>query len=525
MTKPRHGKLYLNNSQQWIFCPGNSTDVNNGIPLPDLPSTIQSLIDTGQLFRGHTKFKRVYNTRHQVQLRDSILRHVSAHGLTSLVAPSSLKKHSTISSLDKAIWDDANFEEYDGLASIPTWEIFTEAQFKALGNGVKALPSMAIATIKYDAFNRPKRVKYRIVVLGNHDPHTWSKDSTAAPVMSQLELRLLTALAVSNRRVLKNCDVKQAFVQSSLPDNETYFVRPPSGCPRSEPGTYWRLLRSLYGLRRAPKLWFEKLSSHLHSMGLQSSPNSPCLFMGSLLPGLPPIYVGIYVDDIIYFSTSDAVEKQFETLLSSLGSVDFMGQVSHFLGIEFTWKFQSNGHLSVSLTQQSFIDTLLETLGISIDGISTYTSPYQANCHIDSIPFQDMSASDRDRLRLRYQSLVGSLNWLAHTTRPDLSTVVSLLAQHQSTPSQGHFDAAIYVARYLATTRHLGIHFTSTRSSTLESFLHFPVPQSLLSMSDANWGPQDASLNTSSKELTLFVSRSMSAFYIDLFGPLHWLSK
>jgi hypothetical protein len=52
-----------------------------------------------------------------------------------------------MSSSDKAIWDDAYFEEYDGLASIPTWEIFTEAQFKALGNGVKALPLMARATI------------------------------------------------------------------------------------------------------------------------------------------------------------------------------------------------------------------------------------------------------------------------------------------------------------------------------------------------------------------------------------------
>jgi len=44
-------------------------------------------------------------------------------------------------------------------------------------------------------------------------------------------------------------------------------------------------------------------------------------------------------------------------------------------------------------------------------------------------------------------------------------------------------------------------------------------------MSDANWGPQDASNTKSSKELSLFVSRSMSAFYIDLFGPLHWMSK
>jgi len=55
----------------------------------------------------------------------------------------------------------------------------------------------------------------------------------------------------------------------------------------------------LYGLHRAPKLWFEKLSSHLQSMGLKCSPISPCLFVGTLLEGAPPIYVGIYIDDII----------------------------------------------------------------------------------------------------------------------------------------------------------------------------------------------------------------------------------
>jgi hypothetical protein len=43
-------------------------------------------------------------------------------------------------------------------------------------------------------------------------------------------------------------------------------------------------------------------------------------------------------------------------------------------------------------------------------------------------------------------------------------------------------------------------------------------------MSDANWGPQDAS-SAPVQDLPLFVSRSMSAFYIDLFGPLQWMSK
>jgi len=74
-----------------------------------------------------------------------------------------------------------------------------------------------------------------------------------------------------------------------------------------------------------------------------------------------------------------------------------------------------------------------------------------------------MSSSDRDKLRLQYQSLVGSLNWLAHATRPDLSTVVSLLAQHQSSPFIGHLDAAFYVVNYLSCTKTLGIYFSSSR--------------------------------------------------------------
>jgi hypothetical protein len=44
-------------------------------------------------------------------------------------------------------------------------------------------------------------------------------------------------------------------------------------------------------------------------------------------------------------------------------------------------------------------------------------------------------------------------------------------------------------------------------------------------MSYANWGPQNASQSTSIMELPLFVSHSMSAFYVDCLGPLHWMSK
>ena len=100
-----------------------------------------------------------------------------------------------------------------------------------------------------------------------------------------------------------------------------------------------------------------------------------------------------------------------------------------------------------------------------------------------------------------------------------------LLAQHQSNPSYGHLEVAHYVTKYLVSTKTLGIYVTSRKRSTLELFLHFLVPSHFVLMPDANWGPQDVSQAKSPTELPWFVSQSMSTFYIDLLGPVHWLSK
>eukprot|EP00957_Ditylum_brightwellii_P069027 5239900-Ditylum_brightwellii.AAC.1 len=76
---------------------------------------------------------------------------------------------------------------------------------------------MAIATIKPDEYGKPQQAKYRIVVLGNMDPNNWTKNDCFAPVMSQLEFRLLIATAVQMKRTIKGGDFKQAFCQSFLP--------------------------------------------------------------------------------------------------------------------------------------------------------------------------------------------------------------------------------------------------------------------------------------------------------------------
>ena len=210
------------------------------------------------------------------------------------------------------IWYKAYAEEYFGLQQLPAWVTINESEYQRIKHKAGTLlPKMEIRTLKYYELGKPKREKYHIVELENLDPHTWDRQDVFAPVMSILEVRLLTALKVRNQRKLKAGDFKQAFVQSTSPTDETYVLRPPAGCPHTPKNSYWLLKRSLYGLRIAPRYWFDKLTKIFHSIGLKQYPHAPCIFTGTIIPNAPPIYLGFYVDEFIYFSESDAAEKEF----------------------------------------------------------------------------------------------------------------------------------------------------------------------------------------------------------------------
>jgi hypothetical protein len=161
-----------------------------------------------------------------------------------------LLKHEKLHPNNKKIWDSAYLEEYKGLEDIDTWETISETEYqesKHLYKGV--MPTMAIEVIKKDGEGRPVRAKYRIVALGNLDPHLWSKSDCFTPVLSQLELRFLVALATQQQCIPKTGDITQAFCQSYLPEDEHYICKPPVGCPITARNTYLRLKKTLYGLR------------------------------------------------------------------------------------------------------------------------------------------------------------------------------------------------------------------------------------------------------------------------------------
>ena len=512
-------------NNQYFFKQGRS-DRHKPILLKDFTSNAIHLTRDLLLIKGHPSHKKIREWIHSRYIGESFANHVSARDLSSHDVPT-LIQHRLLKPKDKRIWDASYREEYDGFVNLPTWVTITEEEYNQMKHKTgKYLTTMAVSTIKFDEHNRPKRAKYRIVALGNLDPHDWNKSDTYAPAMSLVDLRLMVMLAIHNKRVLKSGDFKQAFVQATLPPDEAYVLKPAQGCPISEPNTYWLLQRTLYGLKRSPRHWFEKATKILKSLGLQPLINSPCIFKGPIIPGKPDLYLGLYVDDFVYFSTDDAVEEDFKRILKELNEVNFMGKVTHFLGHKFSWKTYTDdkqtSQLKVHLSQEAFADNLV-TLANLDQSSKLPPTPYRSGFPVDPVPDTHKPHHEIE-LRNQMRCFVGSLLWLSQGTRPDLSTITAMLAQYQNNPSKGHVDAARYVIRYVKNTKTRGIVFDSHHRPIIKAYNQFPIDP-LHVLTDANWGAQDQSHTTEGAQTPLFKSRSMSGHIIHLHGPLHWQSK
>mmetsp|Transcript_12968 Transcript_12968/g.18518 ORF Transcript_12968/g.18518 Transcript_12968/m.18518 type:complete len:610 (-) Transcript_12968:168-1997(-) len=496
------------------------------------------MIQRKQLHRGWVSCAKVINARLTKSLQHYVswqfkCRKVNTSSLHNLQSPTSLLKHNLLHPDDKVIWDKAYYEELQGLEKTGTWDTITEKEYlqmKHLFKGV--MLTMAISTIKFDEQEKPKRAKYRIVALGNLDATNWSKEDCFAPVLSMLELRFILALAASKKCIPKSGDIAQAFVQAVLPPQERYALRPPPGCPYSPPNSYWILKRTLYGLKRSPSHFYNLAATKLQEIGLTQHPTSPCIFSRVIIPNKPPLYLGLYVDDFVYFSEDESVEKEFETRFSSKFDMDLNGPLQQFLGLKFQCHKDMDGNVTIHMGQEAFAETLIQSSNLSDAAVSTPKTPYKSGMPVDKIPDflpeSPLSPHEQASMVNLMQSYIGSLTWLSTCSRPDLSTITNILAKYTSRPTKQHIDHVKHVIKYLKGTSHLGITFsTTTNHRTVESHLNFQLPQAVSALCNANWEPQDQShpSPTHNEHLPLFKSRSISGFLIFFHGPIHWVSK
>ncbi|KAH9421345.1 hypothetical protein DERP_015442 [Dermatophagoides pteronyssinus] len=139
--------------------------------------------------------------------------------------------------------------------------------------------------------------KARLVVRGFEQ---YGSNNNYAPTLNISSLKTFLTLALSRKMMIKQCDVSAAFLNSKL-DTEIY-VTPPDGINTK----YWRLNKALYGLKEAPRAWYQTLHDYLvNDIKLKCSLVDQCIFYSD------NIMIAVYVDDIIIAADSTTTVDQF----------------------------------------------------------------------------------------------------------------------------------------------------------------------------------------------------------------------
>ena len=80
---------------------------------------------------------------------------------------------------------------------------------------------------------------------------------TYSPVARLMTIRVLLSLAASHGLLIHQMDVKIAFLNREL-EEEIYMDQSDGFVTSGQKGKVCKLLKSLYGLKHAPKQWHEK---------------------------------------------------------------------------------------------------------------------------------------------------------------------------------------------------------------------------------------------------------------------------
>jgi hypothetical protein len=209
-----------------------------------------------------------------------------------------------------------------------------------------------------------------------------------------------------------------------------------------------RLLKALYGLKQSGREWYSVLSTWLTGNGFTQATFDPCVFISHNL------ILGVYVDDLLLAGTSDAI-TQFLDLTHKRFRFKDLGRPKLLLGLEID--YLDNG---VKLHQRTYVEAILRRY--RLDQCNGRLTPLDPNSFPQRSPSDQPIDLERQKL---HQSIVGSVNFLAMVSRPDLSFPVSMLASYNANPSEVHLGLARQLLRYIRKTSNYGVEITNATNS------------------------------------------------------------
>lgn len=353
-------------------------------------------------------------------------------------------------------WYKAMEEEYASLMKNETW-ILTD-----LPEGRTPVGCRWVFKSKIRPDGTIEKHKARLVAKGYSQIFGFDYIDTFAPVVRQTSLRLIYALSVEYDLQLRQLDVSTAFLNGNL-DEEIYMEQPELFVQEATKRKVCKLHKAIYGLKQSGRQWFKCIDAVIKKFGLSQSKYDQCIYYAHNSDTI--MIVALYVDDVVIACNNSNYVNQFVKKLQLNFDIRDLGTPKHCIGLEIDVKPDG-----VSISQPGYITNLAKKYGL--ENCKPVKIPMAANTKLEREP---MTAGEGEKVDEKiYQELIGSLLYISLHSRPDITCAVNMLSQFSKDPRKQHLNAALYVVKYLSSTKHAVLLYKKSDSP-------------LTGFCDANW--------------------------------------
>ena len=390
-------------------------------------------------------------------------------------------------------------KEVNGHVENGHWKLIKRSE---IPEGHETIPSVWSMRRKRDlTTNEIKKYKARLNVHGGKQTYGVNYFETYAPVVTWFAIRLMIVFGIIFNWSLKQIDFVMAYPQAPI-ETDLYMDLPHGidvDVPEGNSKDYaLALLKNVYGQKQAGRVWNQFLVSKLEALGFRSSLVDDCVFYrGST------IFI-CYVDDGIALDLEGKNLDEFVKELSQPGidlNVEDMGHPNDYVGVNI----QHNDDGTYQFAQTALIDSIIADCGLTKSPKKKQVPAKSSKIlhhHLDSPPFDGP---------FNYRSVIGKLNYVSQTTRPDIQYAVHSCAKFSSNPRKEHGLAVLDVAMYLKATRTLGLKFKPDPTKGFEDYVDADFC--------GNWRSEDAPDDPST-------AKSRAGWIVFYAGcPIIWASK
>ena len=177
----------------------------------------------------------------------------------------------------------------------------------------------------------------RLVAKGFTQVQGIDSEETFSPVVRFESVRFLLSIAALNDWEIEAMDVKLAFLHGYL-EEEIYMEQPEGFIKKGKEKKVCKLIRSIYGLKQASRVWNQTFSIFLEEkMNFHVIHSDAGVYVLRQQEGNSDVIFILYVDDILIMGND---KKLIVNLKKTLSSQQFqmkdLGPVQSYLGMRIT---------------------------------------------------------------------------------------------------------------------------------------------------------------------------------------------